>query len=158
MILPVQMLLIICCSALTGWIISWLTLQIIFSDSLRMRSLKMRIGKHAATVFQKEFESSTLIEQNIEDPQLFEKLKPEIEKHVDFFLNEKLATIFPLLYKFMGEKTLLQFKNAFMIETELLFPVIFRNYISSLKDKLKFDQLILDRINQIPLSTIRRTF
>ena len=118
----VQMSIIVFFTAFTGWIISWLTIRLLFSPSLRSG-----LGTKAGQVFQQEFESSKMIDEKITDPSLFEKMKPEIEKHVDFFLNEKLATVFPLLFKFMGEKTLKQFKDAFMIEIDLLFPVIIKN-------------------------------
>lgn len=149
----VQMVFIIFSFAFTGWFISWLTCRLLFSASSRKKW-----GIKAGLLFQSEFESSEMINEKISDPLLFEKLKPEIETHVDFFLGEKLATIFPLLYKFMGEKTLLQFKNAFMVEIDLLFPVIIKNYMSSLKKELRLDTLIAERVNNIPVENIRRAF
>ena len=149
----VQMSIIIFFTSFTGWIISWLTIRLLFSPSL-----KAGLGAKAATVFQQEFESSKMIDEKITDVTLFEKMKPEIEKHVDFFLNEKLATVFPLLYKFMGEKTLMQFKDAFMIEIDLLFPVIIKNYMSTLRKEIRLDTIISERINAIPIQTIRLYF
>lgn len=57
-----------------------------------------------------------------------EKIKPFIEKEIDHFIDEKLPVIFPLLSKFMGDKTKLQFKQAFMDETERLFPEVIKRY------------------------------
>ena len=58
----------------------------------------------------------------------------------------------------MGEKTLSQFKAAFMVEIDLLFPVIIKNYISSLKAEFKLDTIISERIDAIPVSSIRLAF
>ncbi|MEO8772178.1 MAG: hypothetical protein ABI402_18915 [Ferruginibacter sp.] len=149
----VQMSIIVFFSAFTGWIISWLTIRLLFSSSIRSG-----LGTKAGQVFQQEFESSKMIDEKMTDPSLFEKMKPEIEKHVDFFLNEKLAAVFPLLYKFMGEKTLRQFKDAFMIETDLLFPLIIKNYMTSLKKEIRLDTIISTHINAIPIQTIRLHF
>src|SRR5436190_23365493 len=110
-----QMFIIVLFSGFAGWVISHLTVYLLFASPTQKKggiipALMPRLAIKASQVFQSEFESSTIIDEKITDPLIFEKMKPEIEKHVDFFLNEKLATVFPLLYKFMGEKTLLQFK------------------------------------------------
>ncbi|MFT3907915.1 MAG: hypothetical protein QM737_00700 [Ferruginibacter sp.] len=151
-----QMIIIVFFSACTGWIISWLTLRILFSST--GKKIQVRFAITAGKALQQEFQSHGIIDDKIADPALLEKMKPEIEKHVDFFLNEKLATVFPLLYKFMGEKTLMQFKNAFMAEIDLLFPVVIKNYIGSLKTTLQLDEIIAEKIEKIPTRTIRDLF
>ena len=148
-----QMGIILFFSACTGLAISWVATRLLFSSPL-----KKAVALKAGHVLQQEFESSTIIDEQMANPLLFENLKPEIEKHVDFFLNEKLAIVFPLLYKFMGEKTLMQFKNAFMIEIDLLFPVIIRNYMATLKKEIRLDTIISQRINAIPGKTIQAYF
>ncbi len=55
------------------------------------------------------------IEEELPVPNL-EKLKPEIEKHVDAFLNQKLREVFPILSKFIGVKTTNQLKDSFLLE------------------------------------------
>lgn len=148
-----QMGIIVFFSAFTGWIVSWLTTRLAFSTYSQSR-----MADKAGQAFQQEFASSNFIDQQLTDPRFFDKMKPEIERHVDLFLNEKLATVFPLLYKFMGEKTLMQFKDAFMIEIDLLFPLIIRNYMSTLKKEIRLDTIIASRINAIPPKTIRLQF
>lgn len=151
--------IIVLFSGLTGWVISQLTLFFLFKKITGKNAVVIpAVAKKTGSFFQSEFESSKAIDEKIADPLLLEKMKPEIEKHVDFFLNEKLATVFPLLYKFMGEKTLLQFKQAFMVEIDLLFPVIIRNYMSTLKKEFRLDSIIAERINMIPAEAIRQGF
>lgn len=150
-----QMAIIVCISGFTGWLISWLSLRLLFISIFK----KKRPGGYSALSFlQKEFENSTLIDEKIADPVLFERLKPEIESHVDYFLNEKLATVFPLLYKFMGEKTLAQFKAAFMTEIDLLFPVIIKSYAGSLKKEIRLDIAINERLNVISGQKLKAFF
>ena len=55
------------------------------------------------------------IEQKITSTENLEKIKPDIEKHVDDFLNHKLRDVFPILSKFIGVKTTNQPKDAFLL-------------------------------------------
>ena len=59
-----------------------------------------------------------------------EHVKPFIEEQVDLFMNNRLQELFPLLVKFMGEKTRQQFRQAFLEETERLFPSVINLYLS----------------------------
>lgn len=57
-----------------------------------------------------------------------ERMRPFIEEQVDRFMNERLQELFPLLVKFMGDKTKMQFRQAFLEETERLFPEVISRY------------------------------
>jgi len=70
------------------------------------------------------------IEQKIISAENLEKLKPEIEKHLDDFLNHKLREVFPILSKFIGVKTINQLKDAFLTELETIFPVMINRYMA----------------------------
>lgn len=161
------MLLIIGIAAATGWVISLIALQLFFISSLKKinhtdrinqpnTSFQSKLATRAGDLVQSEFVESGILDKRLSDPVLLQKLKPEIEHHVDIFLNEKLAVIFPLLYKFMGEKTLSQFKTAFLTETDLLFPVIIKKYMENLTAGIKINELVANKINAIPAASIKK--
>lgn len=158
----IQLFVFVICSTVTGWLISWLLTYLLFKSSSTNKGLipgfTSYLTNEVGDMLQQAFESSTIIDEKISDPRMLEKMKPQIEQHVDFFLNEKLATVFPLLYKFMGEKTLSQFKVAFMTEIDLLFPVIIKNYMSTVKKEIRIAHLISESIQHIPMETARQSF
>jgi len=110
------------------------------------------------TVIQSEFANYKGLDEKISDPALLEKLKPQIEEHVDHFLKEKLKSVFPLLAQFMGEKTISQFKTAFLIEIDNLFPALMKNYVGELKNEIRFDKIVSEKINAISMNSLKISF
>ena len=98
------------------------------------------------------------LDEKLADPALLEKLKPEIEAHVDHFLREKLKTVFPILAQFMGEKTISQFKTAFLTEIDNLLPVLIRNYMNDLKQELRLDSIVSEKINVLSITRVQEIF
>ena len=84
-----------------------------------------------------------------------ELLRPEIEKHIDHFLKTKLSEAFPLLFKFMGEKTQLKMKEAFMEEVENIFPEMINKFGANLLKEIKESHFIENEINAIPTNTLK---
>ncbi len=164
-----QLLIIVAFSGLTGWLFAWLVIKIIFYpvEPVQIGPFKIQgiipskqklLAEKIGEAVQKEFLAYKGIEERIADPALFQKLKPEIENHVDVFLHEKLSTVFPLLSKFMGEKTLNQFKNAFMSEIDLLFPAMMKSFSVELKNELQLNQIVSDKINRLSMKTMSSNF
>ena len=87
------------------------------------------------------------IEQRITSADNLEKLKPEIEKHIDAFLNKKLRDVFPILSKFIGEKTTSQLKQAYMTEIENMFPVLIHQYMGQLKSNIDFERIVVEKVD-----------
>ena len=102
-----------------------------------------------AAAIRQEFLSEKLLQQVLDNPTLLQQMAPAIEAHVDLFLNEKLSEAFPLLYKFMGEKTLQKFKNTFLEEVETILPSILQQYGTKLLQSNKIEQGIADQIRQL---------
>lgn len=128
-----------------------------FNKKPLLPTLQERFAGDAAKAASAHLLPTDFIEQQVADPLLLEKLKPEIEKHVDHFLHEKLSTVFPLLYKFMGEKTLLQFKTAFLAEIDILFPVIMKKYAGELLNEASLEKILAEQIRNLPVTAIRKT-
>ena len=82
-------------------------------------------------------------------------LTPDIEKHVDRFLQEKMKEAFPMLYPLMGEKTILKFKAAFMEEIALILPAIIEKFAASLQFSPDAQLNTLPFLPLIPLDKIQ---
>lgn len=87
------------------------------------------------------------IEQRIINPHNLEKLRPEIEKHIDAFLNKKLRDVFPILSKFIGEKTTNQLKQAYMTELETMFPILMHQYMGQLKNSIDLERTVVEKVS-----------
>jgi uncharacterized membrane protein YheB (UPF0754 family) len=94
----------------------------------------------------KELLSFEDIEQKVTNTDNLQKLKPEIEAHIDEFLNNRIKTIFPMLSMFIGEKTIGQLKEAFLNELEALFPVLMKNYMGKLQQDLDLEKIVTQKV------------
>lgn len=164
-----QLLVILIFFAFTGWAIASLTVKMLFRPlqpvnifGFKMQGIipakQMHLSHRIGHQMQSVFLSDKTLDEKLADPASLEKLKPTIEQHIDHFLREKIKTVFPLLAQFMGEKTLNQFKAAFLVEIDNLFPVIMKNYVNDLKQELHLDRIIADKINAFPAQQMEESF
>ena len=79
---------------------------------------------------------------------------PEIEQHIDHFLRVKLKDALPMVAMFVGDKTIAQMKDVFMIEMEELFPVIMKSYLTTLTTDIKLEELIAKKLVSVPPAKI----
>lgn len=114
------------------------------------------IAGYASRMLQDDLLSQDKIAAKLSDPALMLQLRPEIENHVDRFLEEKLKEAFPLLSKFMGEKTLGKFKEAFLTEVETILPNLLKSYSGKLMNEWKPEQLIEEKISAINIEDVER--
>jgi uncharacterized membrane protein YheB (UPF0754 family) len=144
-------------SCFTGWFVIWLVLKLIFRPlkPITIAGFKMqgilpanqqlmaqKIGKMVST----QLFSFDALQQKVTDPESFNKLKPEIEKHIDAFLREKLKETFPMLSMLIGDKTINQLKTAFLTELETLFPALMKSFISNLEKELDIEKEVSEKI------------
>ncbi|MFM2327108.1 MAG: hypothetical protein RIR31_1310, partial [Bacteroidota bacterium] len=114
-------------SAFTGWVTTWIAVKMLFHprNPVNIFGFKLQgifpknqqlIAQKLGQVVSKEFLSFAEIEAKVTNPENIQKLKPEIEAHIDKFLREKLSDVFPMLSMFIGDKTINQLKGAFLTE------------------------------------------
>lgn len=144
-------------STFTGWVTTWIavkmlfhprkpiqlpgyTLQGIFPKNQRL------IAEKLGQVVGKELLSFDEIEQKVTNPENLQKLKPEIEAHIDGFLNNRLKEVFPMLSMFIGEKTTTQLKEAFLLELENLFPMLMKTYMNKLQHDLDLEKIVTEKV------------
>jgi uncharacterized membrane protein YheB (UPF0754 family) len=149
--------LIVLLCGFTGWVTNWVAIKMLFHPRKPIRFLgitlhgvfpknQARIAEKLGQVVGKELLSFEDIEQKVTNTDNLQKLKPEIEAHIDEFLNNRIKTIFPMLSMFIGEKTIGQLKEAFLNELEALFPVLMKNYMGKLQQDLDLEKIVTQKV------------
>lgn len=145
--------------AFSGWLIATLTVRLLFRPVKPINIVGLKIqgiipayqgafAKEAGIYAQDAFLRYRGLEEKLADPALLGMVKPEIEKHVDHFLQVKIKSVFPILAQFMGEKTINQFKSALLEEIDNLFPVLMKDLTFHLKSGTRLDVMVEEKINQ----------
>ena len=144
-------------STFTGWITTWIAIKMLFHPRNPIKFLGITIqgifpknqrliAEKLGQVVSKELLSFDEIEQKVTDPENLQKLKPEIEAHIDNFLTNKLKEVFPMLSMFIGEKTVAQLKDAFLAELENLFPILMKGYMAKLQKDLDLEKIVTEKV------------
>jgi len=144
-------------SAFTGWVTTWIAIKMLFHPRkpINIFGFKLQgifpknqqlIAQKLGQVVSKEFLSFAEIEAKVTNPDNLQQLKPEIEHHIDAFLKEKLKTVFPMLSMFIGEKTITQLKDAFLMELENLFPILMKSYMTKLEKDLDLEKIVTEKV------------
>jgi uncharacterized membrane protein YheB (UPF0754 family) len=159
-----QYILPLLLSTFTGWFVIWLTIKMLFRphNPVHVAGLKIQgalpasqqlIAEKIGKLVSAEF-SFDALQQKVTDPENFNKLKPEIEKHIDSFLRDRLKQTFPMLSMLIGDKTITQLKTAFLTELETLFPVLMSSYITNLQKDFNIEKQVTEKIAGFSISKI----
>ena len=152
-------------STFTGWITTWIAIKMLFHPRKPVKFLGLtiqgifpknqrQIAEKLGQVVGKELLSFSEIEQKVTDPENLQKLKPEIEAHIDTFLNSRIKEIFPMLSMFIGDKTINQLKEAFLMELENLFPVLMKGYMAKLQGDLDLEKIVTEKVANFSLEKL----
>ncbi|MBI3883710.1 MAG: DUF445 family protein [Sphingobacteriales bacterium] len=144
-------------SAFTGWITTWIAVKMLFHPRRPIKIMgftlqgifpknQQLIAQKLGQVVSRELLSFEEIEKKITSPENLEKLKPEIEAHIDNFLRNKLQEVFPMFAMLIGDKTINQLKDAFIAELESLFPVLMKNYMNKLQGDLDLEKIVTEKV------------
>lgn len=144
-------------STFTGWVTTWIAVKMLFHPRkpIKLPGYTLQgifpknqrlIAEKLGQVVGKELLSFDEIEQKVTNPDNLQKLKPEIEAHIDSFLNNRLKDVFPMLSMFIGEKTISQLKEAFLLELENLFPILMKTYMNKLQHDLDLEKIVTEKV------------
>lgn len=144
-------------ASFTGWFTTWVAIKMLFHPRKPMKIFGITIqgifpknqrliAEKLGQVVSKEFLSFAEIEQKVTDPANLQKLRPDIEGHIDHFMRHKLKEVFPMISMFIGEKTVSQFKDAFLMELESLFPLLMKNYMNKLENDLDLEKIVTEKV------------
>ncbi|MEO5996514.1 MAG: DUF445 domain-containing protein [Chitinophagaceae bacterium] len=148
-------------SALLGWCCTKLAIKMLFHPQFPKKILggtvqgyfpkrRFAFSASAGNLLRRELDSFQEIEKKILDPSNLQKIMPEIEEHIDYFLRIKLKDAMPMVAMFVGDKTIVQLKEVFMTEMQTLFPVIMESYVKELKKNLQIDEIIIHKLDSVP--------
>lgn len=144
-------------STFTGWVTTWIAIKMLFHPRkpIRIAGLtiqgifpknQQQIAQKLGQVVSRELLSFSEIEQKVTNPENLQKLRPEIEAHIDHFLRNKIKDVFPMLSMFIGDKTINQLKDAFLAELEALFPILMKNYMNKLEHDLDLEKIVTEKV------------
>lgn len=144
-------------STFTGWVTTWIAIKMLFHPRRPFKILGLTIqgifpknqrviAEKLGQVVGKELLSFDEIEQKVTNPANLQKLRPDIEQHIDHFLQHKLKEVFPMISMLIGEKTMLQLKDAFLLELESLFPVLMKSYMTKLEKDLDLEKIVTEKV------------
>ncbi len=140
-------------SALTGWLtVQWGVKLFLGRVLPRQRA---QWTAQLAKIVSTELFSSDILEQKVANPESFEKLRPQLEIHIDDFMRQGLPKAFPIISSFIGERTIGQLKEIFMKELETIFPQVMQGYVKNLQQDLNLEQMVVDKVNAIPTARIQ---
>ncbi len=146
-------------SAFIGWFTNWIAIKMLFHPRepkkilgitfqgifpKRQQQFAMQLGKLVSN----ELLSFREIEQKISDPANVQKILPLLETHIDIFLKEKLSAEIPMIGMLIGEKTILQVKGVFMKELQELFPVLMKQYMTTLENELNLEKIVIEKVGR----------
>ena len=159
----IQYILPLLLSCFTGWFVIWISIKLLFRPlkPFTVAGFKIQgvlpanqqlIAQNIGRLVSTQLFSFDTLQQKVTDPENFNKLKPEIEKHIDVFLREKLKETFPMLSMLIGDKTINQLKTAFLTELETLFPVLMKSYVVNLEKEIDLENEISKKIAGFSIS------
>jgi len=148
-------------SAFIGWLTNWVAIKMLFHPAKPYRILGMTIhgifpkrqqqfAEKLGRLVSNELLSFSDIEEKITHPDNIKKILPNVEKHIDEFLRERIKDVFPVISMFIGEKTVNQLKGVFMDELEQIFPVLMKNYMNNLRQDLDLEKIVIDKVASFP--------
>ena len=133
--------------ALIGFLLNSMATRYFFKTVLPKQKTRLaeKIGSFAAQQF-----SFDELENKVNDPQNWEKIKPVVENHIDDFLRFKLGKEMPMISMFIGDKTIDSLKKIFMQEIGNLFPQVIGQFAGNVRSELNIETTVVKKINAIP--------
>ncbi len=146
-------------SAFIGWFTNWIAIKMLFHPKEPKRILgiqfhgifpkrQAQFAEKLGKLVSNELLSFDDIAEKITNQSNIDKIMPEIEKHIDAFLKNKLSDTFPLLSMFISDKTINQLKSSLMDELQALFPQIMRNYMGNLRQELDLEKIVTKKVQE----------
>ena len=145
-------------AAFTGWFTTWIAFYMLFHPRKpihlfgmtiqgifpkRQKTFAMKLGAVVAN----ELLHFKDIAAQIKDPEELAKVMPDIEKHIDVFLNERLKEKLPIISMFVGQGTLEKIKEGLMEEIQLMLPEVIGKYADNLAHKIDVERMVTEKVS-----------
>ncbi len=144
-------------SAFIGWFTNWIAIKMLFhpKQPVNFAGLKIQgifpkrqqqFAEKLGKLVSEELLSFAEIESKITRPENVQRIMPQIEGHIDYFLREKLKEALPVINMFIGDKTIDTLKQTFLAELETLFPSVMKNYMTQLEKDLDLEKIVVEKV------------
>jgi len=133
-------------AAFAGWLLHKGLISFVYSKVVpaSQETIAKRLSGYAASALNLD-----QLAGHLADAGELSALKPEIERHIDVFLNEKLKEKMPMIAMFVGEKTIDKIKEGLLEEIDLLLPVILRRFAGNLDTRIDIGSIVYKKISQM---------
>ncbi len=147
-------------SALLGWCIvflggrylffparpvSFLGLQLQGIIPKRLPVIAAQLKEHIS----RQLDLGKMLEDKLQDPELFASVKPVIETHIDDFLRHRLKEQMPMISMFIGDKTVQSLKEIFIKEIEAIFPKVLSQFAGKIGEAIDLGKLLDGQLLQL---------
>ncbi len=144
-------------AAFTGWFTTWIAFYMLFHPrkpihifGLTIQGIFPKRQKTFATklgsVVANELLHFNDIVAQIKDPAQLANVMPDIERHIDTFLNEKLKEKLPVIAMFVGQGTLEKIKEGLMEEINVMLPDVIGKYADNLANKIDVQKMVTEKV------------
>ena len=154
-------------SAFAGWMTIRLAIYFVFHPKkpIRVGSFHLQGAYQAnedslksaiALLIRKEIADKDNLQSLLGTHGSIEKLRPELEQHIDEFLKVKLKASMPMIGMLIGDRTINQLKSLFMEELDTLFPSVMESYVNHIINDEAIDRLIAGRLHAFNAERVER--
>ena len=145
-------------AAFTGWFTTWIAFYMLFHPRKAVRLFGMTIqgifpkrqktfAMKLGAVVANELLHFKDIAAQIKNPEELAKVMPDIEKHIDVFLNERLKEKLPVISMFVGQGTLEKIKEGLLEEINLMLPEVIGKYADNLAHKIDVERMVTEKVS-----------
>jgi uncharacterized membrane protein YheB (UPF0754 family) len=144
-------------AAFTGWFTTWIAIYMLFHPRDPKRFLGLTIQgifpkrqkqfatKLGATVAVELLHFSEIADQ-IKDPEALSGVLPDIEAHIDEFLQQRLAERLPVLAMFLSAEILGTIKTGLMEEIGNMLPQVIGKFADNLSTKIDIERMVSEKV------------
>ncbi len=144
-------------SAFIGWFTTWLAFYMLFHPRKPIRIFGLTIQgifpkrQHIfaiklGNVVANDLLNATEIAAKIKDPEQLASVMPDIEKHIDTFLNTRLKEKLPVIAMFVGQGMLEKVKESLMEEIQVMLPEVIGKYADNLVHKIDVQKMVTEKV------------
>jgi len=86
------------------------------------------------------------IAMHIKNPGELDAVLPDIEKHIDIFLQERLKEKLPVISMFVGQGTMDKIKEGLMEEIKVMLPQVIEKFADNLSSRIDIQKMVTEKV------------
>jgi len=144
-------------AAFTGWFTTWIAFFMLFHPRKPIRLFGMTIqgifpkrqqtfANKLGSVVANELLHFDEIAMHIKNPGELDAVLPDIEKHIDIFLQERLKEKLPVISMFVGQGTMDKIKEGLMEEIKVMLPQVIEKFADNLSSRIDIQKMVTEKV------------